>query len=464
MTLNILHIIPQLSGAGPTRSLLATVKYAAKLNLPQQHRVITLESQAYPLALIRAKQAGITVIRQPTSENLNTEIENADIVQVHFWNHPRLYELLNTDLPPRRLLLWLKILGHHPPQIVTPELLKFADIVVPTTPETLNLPVFENYITPVIPGIADFERLNQMTPSPHRSFNVGYIGTTNFSKMHPQYIPIHAGIDIENLQLIVCGGKNPELEQQAEQLGVVDKFQFRGYVENIKAVLAELDVFGYPLCPETYGTSEKSLQEAMYAGIPPVVFPYGGIRNLVQDGETGLVVNSPKAYQQAITYLYHYPQERQRLGQNARQFIQKQFSPEKAVNQLAMIYEQLQNNPKNQRKLGNFSDIPAQKFISTLGTMGGMFTHSYQHENLDLILAADQRIASASTLLAQGEGGVIQYRNYYPNDCFLRFWSGLILSQRGNKQSAIAEWKAALKLGFPHSRIDDYLATALLTT
>lgn len=463
MTLKILHIIEKLSGAGPTRSLLAAAKYAKQLSLPQQHRVITLQSQAYPVALLLAKQAGVSVIRQPTLADIQAEINQADIVQVHFWNSPQLYEFLYADLPPMRLLLWFKILGNYPPQVITQELLNFADWVIPTSPDTLQLPIFRT-IKPIqtIPGIADFERLNSFQTRPHSGFNVGYIGTVNFSKMHPNYIPMHAAIEIPNVQFIVCGGTNEQLQQQAEQLGVAGKFHFKGYVENIKAVLAEVDVFGYPLCQDTYATSEKSLQEAMYVGIPPVVFPHGGVRNLVEDGETGLIVDSEQEYQQAIEYLYRHPEVRQRLGNNARQFMRKQFSPENAVRQFEEIYQQLKERPKRQRQLYDFSlkPSPAQLFIRSLGESAPEFGQSLLADDINDLLAADQVIASASTLLAKGEGGVIQYRNYYPDDCFLRFWSGLILHQEARYAQAIAEWQAAIELGFQHWRIYWYLAQA----
>jgi glycosyltransferase involved in cell wall biosynthesis len=464
VTSKILHIIEKFSGAGPTRSLIACAKYSKQLSLPQQHRVVTLQSQAYPIALVLAKQAGVTVIRQPTLAVLQSEIINADIVQVHFWNSPQLYEFLHSDLPPMRLLLWFKILGNYPPQVITEELLNFADWVIPISPDTLKLPIFQKIITPIttIPGIADFERLKCFKILPHSSFNVGYIGTVNFSKMHSNYIPMHAAIEIPNVQFIICGGINEQLQQQAEQLGVAEKFHFKGYVENIQAVLAELDVFGYPLCKDTYATSEKSLQEAMYAGIPPVVFPHGGITNLVQDGETGLIVNNEQEYQNAIEYLYRHPEVRQRLGNNAQKFIQKQFSPENAVLQFEEIYQQLKKLPKRQRQLHSFDLKPslAQLFIRSLGDSAPQFVQSLLADDIDKLLVADQIIASISPLLAKGEGGVIQYRNYYSDDCFLRFWSGLISHQEKKYAQAIKEWQAAIELGFQHWRVYWYLAQA----
>lgn len=82
---------------------------------------------------------------------------------------------------------------------------------------------------------------------------------------------------------------------------------------------------GYPLCLDTYAASELNLQEAMFAGIPPVVFPHGGIQLLVKHNETGLVVHSNQEYRDAIAYLYNNPSERLRLGANAAEYSKRHF-------------------------------------------------------------------------------------------------------------------------------------------
>ncbi|MBW4576554.1 MAG: glycosyltransferase [Aphanothece sp. CMT-3BRIN-NPC111] len=468
--LKILHIIEKFSGDGPTRSLLAAAKYSVRLGLLQQHRAIALQAKAYPIALLLAKQAGVTVLSQPGLSTIRHEIVNADLVQVHFWNNPIIYELLRLQLPAMRLLLWLHILGNKPPQIITKKLINYSDFVLVTNPYSLKLPVFQNLAdevkekkTDFVYALADFDRLSNLQPRPHNTFNVGYIGTVNFSKMHPRYISMSAQIDIPNLQFIICGGgREKQLQQQAEQLGIVDKFSFQGYVENIKPVLEVLDVFGYPLCEDTFATSEKSLQEAMYAGVPPVVLPYGGVKDLVKDNETGLVVDNELEYKQAIEYLYHHPEERARLGRNAREYARQAFDGEQAVQQLDAVYQQLMQMPKRQREWSSSKEpatvYPAEWFIQSLEDTAPQFHTSMTSQNLQEVLEADREIAASSILLSGGEGGIIQYRNYYPHDGYLRLWSGLVLQQQGKNAEAVSEFTAAIELGGDRCRINWYLA------
>lgn len=466
--LKILHIIDTLSSAGPTRSLIAAAKYATQLGIVQQHRAIVLQFTVYPLALILAKQAGIVVLRQPDREILLQEISQADIVQVHFWNNPQLYDLLRDDLPPMRLLVWLMVLGDMPPQIVTPALVEYADFVLATSPCTLNLPIFETLSTAqqerkidVVYGIADWDRLANLQARAHPTFNVGYIGTVNFAKMHPHYISMSAAIAVPDVRFIVCGGGIQSiLQQQALDLGATEKFEFRGYVENIKTVLETLDVFGYPLCADTYGTSEKSLQEAMYAGIPPVVFPYGGVKDLVKHQHTGLIVATEAEYQQAIEYLYHHPDFRLELGQNAAEYARKVFDGHQATQKLDRIYARMMEFPKRQRswKDSLTQPTPAALFVQTLGTSAPQFHLSMTAIDDNVLLAADTKISESSALLTGGEGGIIHYRNSYPQDGYLRLWSGLVLQHQCKYAAAAIEFAAAIERGVTRWHVHWYLA------
>lgn len=461
--IKILHILDKLSSAGPTRSLIACAKYALEQNIIQHHTIITLQSEVYPLTLIQAKQAGIKVIRKPDRETLIEEIEKADIVQVHFWNNPEIYEFLRLKLPPMRLLLWFKIIGLRPPQIITQDLVNYSDFALTTSSYSLELPVFQNnrHKADVVYGIADWDRLSNLQPQPHDTFNIGYIGTVNFAKMHPNYISMSASISIPNVKFIVCGGGiEKQLQNEVEQLGIGNKFEFRGYVEKIKPVLEILDVFGYPLCEDTYAAAEKSLQEAMYAGIPPVVFPYGGVKCLVQHNKTGLIVHSELEYQQAIEYLYHHPEERLRLGKNARNYALKYFNSQYWTKKLNSIYEKIMQSPKKKRLWQDsvkFAQTPAELFIQSLGESAPQFKISMSGVNTEELLTADQKIAQSSVLLSGGEGGIFQYRNYYPDDPYLRLWSGLVLQHQNRHSSAVSEFTNAIELGCNDSRVYEYL-------
>ena len=69
-----------------------------------------------------------------------------------------------------------------------------------------------------------------------------------------------------------------------------------GHAEDLREAFAEVDIFGYPLAPDTYATSEKTIQEAMWVGIPPVVLSGTGAAELVEHEHTGLVCDGEDDY------------------------------------------------------------------------------------------------------------------------------------------------------------------------
>src|SRR5919199_2820742 len=455
--IKILHIMQWVCLGGATRAMIATAKYSSQLG-SFEHRVISLQT-AVPAASEMAKEAGMTVVDAPDQGTIEREIEHADIVHVHYWNHPQMNEFLRLELPAMRLLMWFHVAGDKPPQIITKELVNYSDFAIPCNPYSYELPVFQNLLTEVrlkkigmVYDAAEFDRVSDLQPKPHDTFNVGYIGSVSFGKMHTNYVPMSAAVNIPNVQFIVCGrGIENYLRQQAQQLGAAERFEFRGYVEDIKSVIEILDVYGYPLCEDTYAAAELNLQEAMYAGVPPVVFSYGGVKRLVIDNYTGLVVQSELEYKQAIEYLYHHPEERTRLSRNAREYAQQIFGAENAAKRLNPIYDRLMELPKREREWGMLSSVSlldqpvslqdltgepeelsgAQAFIQSLGDTAPQFTVSLTSPSIEELFEADRQIAASSTLLAMGEGGLLQYQTYYPNDGYLRLWSGLVKQRRG---------------------------------
>ncbi|MEC4985093.1 MAG: glycosyltransferase family 4 protein [Oscillatoria sp. PMC 1068.18] len=450
-----LHLIQSLSRGGASRALITLAK---SLTQGYCHQIISLD-RADPRIVALAAQSEITTLIQPDPEQLQQAIESADLIQIHFWNNPEIYDLLRLSLPPLRLGFWLHIAGDTPPQVITPALLSLGDLVVATSPYTTKLTVFQSAPkTAMIYSVTDKERLKHLEKQPHDTFNVGYIGTANPVKMHPRYLEMSAEIEIPNLKLIVCGGESDcqTLAKTAQKLGIRSKFDFRGYVEDIASVIAELDVFGYPLCPENYSTVELVLQEVMLAGIPPVIFAFGGAQDTVIHKETGLVVETEAEYQAAIAYLYTYPQERHRFGRNARKYAQETFKQETLAQEFDSVYRSLLAQPKRE-----FIPLPtvasgAEALIQSLGETAPQFEVSLKSANLQQLWVADEKIAKSPPILSGG--GILSYQSYYPQDSYLKFWSGLVWQQQGQNVRAIAMYKKAIQLGFNHWRIHWYTA------
>ena len=120
-------------------------------------------------------------------------------------------------------------------------------------------------------------RLDDFTPRNHDDISIGYIGIVNDTKMHPRFAEMSAPFVC--LTLVLWFAAEAAARQSCvaavEVLGMGARVEIRGTVNDIRVQLEEFDIFGYPLAEDTYATSEKALQEAMWVGVPPVVFAPG---------------------------------------------------------------------------------------------------------------------------------------------------------------------------------------------
>ncbi len=404
---------------------------------------------------------------------IHNHCRNSDIVQLQWWNHPQLDDFLRAGFPDSRLVAWCHVAGDREPHLITRQLLEYCDFVMACSPHTYNCPAIQSLPieirlqkTGMAYGAADFARLADMQFTEHNGFQVGYIGTVDFIKMHRDYVAINAIIRIPEVRFVVCGQGSASnvIQKQAEALGMAARFDLRGFVEDIRPVLSTLDVYGYPLCEDTYAASEINLQEVMFAGVPPVVFPHGGIKELVVNEFTGLVVRHPLEYRDAIEYLYHQPDERKRIGQNASLYARQIFSAERAAHHFNQAYERILKAAKREHI---WSMDPAVSTISSEWRGALIFLENVQNssdylcslhsQDTDELLACEERISRGSDLMLNS---IAHYKDFYAKDPFLRLWYALLLINTGRLAQAIDELVSVNQLGLQHWRVLWYISQA----
>jgi glycosyltransferase involved in cell wall biosynthesis len=456
----IAHVIPQLSLGGAGRALISLAKHSHHSG-SYNHSILSLQ-QPDQQATNLAKSVGAEVLT-PQKNRLFATLERADIVQFHFWNTPELHSLLNADLPAMRSLVWLHVNGEHPPHHVTPNICEIADVLIATDTSTLkNSSLGKGRIEFILPS-ADADRLSTYERVDHSTFNIGYIGTLSFSKMHRDFVAMHAEIDIPSARVMIFGKGPAEaiLKRQVKQLGCDNRFEFRGHIENISEALSTIDVFGYPLSSDNYSTGELVLQESMQAGIPAVILPYGGAANRVIHGETGIIAQDRRSYVNAIEFLFRNPDERTRLGANARDYARRQFDAKTMAKEFNGIYGELMRKPKHfplRRENSTAENTDgALLFLSSLGEIGADFRATLDRQGSQIAVAAEEKIAGLSESLFET---LVKYRNYFPNDPSLRFWAGLMLRFLGRPAMAATELNQSIKLGTDHWRVYWHLSHA----
>jgi glycosyltransferase involved in cell wall biosynthesis len=179
-------------------------------------------------------------------------------------------------------------------------------------------------------------------PTQRTHFTIGYLG-----RLEP-----HKGIDdllhaaalllpsLPNLHLEISGN-GPErhsLETLAHQLGIADHVHFLGRVPNAADFLRQLDIFVLPSRFEAFGLVAA---EAMVVGTAVIVSNAGGLPEVVNNGQTGLVVpqDHRPALAKAIAQLAKNPAQRHQLAQAGQYRATTCFSAERMAQETVQLYQ-----------------------------------------------------------------------------------------------------------------------------
>ena len=135
------------------------------------------------------------------------------------------------------------------------------------------------------------------------------------------------------------GGKNrARIESLVSELGLAGRVHLLGRREDVAEVLSCLDVFVSPSRAEGFGLA---IVEAMAAGAPVVATATDGAREVIADGESGLLVPSrdPAALASAVLRLLRDEGLRSRLAEAAGLRARERWSLERMVAETERVYE-----------------------------------------------------------------------------------------------------------------------------
>ena len=146
-------------------------------------------------------------------------------------------------------------------------------------------------------------------------------------------------------RLVVAGDgpARPELEAQAQALGVADAVEFPGWVapERVSELMNSATLVVMPSrWDEPFGLVAV---EAALMARPVVASRVGGLAEAVADGETGLLVDKedPAALARAVAHLLEDPGKAERMGQAARRRARELFGFERQVDAYDGLYQRL---------------------------------------------------------------------------------------------------------------------------
>ena len=139
-----------------------------------------------------------------------------------------------------------------------------------------------------------------------------------------------------------CPGARSHVQYLADEFPseIRDNVQFLGRLpdNDVQAWLQRATLFVAPSLYESFGLV---FLEAMRYGTPVIGTRVGGIPEVVEDGESGVLVppESPESLAAAILDLLGDPTRRALLGENGRKRFQAQFSVNRMAEQMITIYQ-----------------------------------------------------------------------------------------------------------------------------
>ena len=150
------------------------------------------------------------------------------------------------------------------------------------------------------------------------------------------YEVIKSNQDVK-LVLVGDGECKDIIQKEVSRYRIADKIYFAGNVSNVEDYLAIADIF---VMTSDYEGLPLSVIEAMAAGVPVISTKAGGVVELIQNQENGILVDvgDDKGIVEAIKELCNDSQKRKKMGKQARNSVAK-YSVENMIRQYEDLYE-----------------------------------------------------------------------------------------------------------------------------
>lgn len=425
--MKVVHITAHLGG-GVGRVLSGIANFRKTQNVPIHETFICLEHPENKQFVNILRRNGVEIAIQPDRQATDRLVSSADIVQIEWWHHPLLAGwLCKQENFTARLIVWSHISGLHYPAIPQsflslPHIFLFSTPVSKAIPQlAVKIQAMDPKKTSVVHSSGGFDNF----PVVHRDFfprqlRYGYIGTYNFAKLHPDILQFVRAVKDPRFTVDFYGDKhsNPKLITLVHETGLEKKISLHGYTQNPGEILKNLDVFVYILNPLHYGTTENALLEAMASGVIPIVMNNPIESSIVQNERTGIIVDSPKSFAEAITSLNNDIQKRRELSVNCSREIRRSFALSKTERDLREHYYSILDDQKRHFQFQDvFGRTPHEWFLSCLGGVEDLFLSTDHVDEIRL-----KRLAH-HFLYEKSKSSAYHFFRYYPDSSVLREWT-----------------------------------------
>ena len=144
------------------------------------------------------------------------------------------------------------------------------------------------------------------------------------------------------LTMAGVGELTGKLKSMVQEYRLENRVKFAGYIDNarVPSVLAEHDIMVMPSLAESFGVAAL---EAAASGLPVIASSVGGIPEVVENGETGILVRpgDPENLAEAIMKLAADVELRKRMGEAGKEMVGRKYRLQASIDQMVQLYERL---------------------------------------------------------------------------------------------------------------------------
>jgi len=427
---NILHIVAHLGG-GVGKAISNLVISSVEQGNIYKHTIICLEENQKKYYCNKIVDSGAILINTNNISVIKKLIDQCDILQVEWWNHPFLLKILSSiNSINCRLIIWCHTSGIYN-SIIPDALINICQKVVFTSScsfKAKNITFFSNKLEKelfqvISSGTGIEKNINiPFIKINDKKIRSCYVGTLNFSKLNPRFVEYLSKIEDTNFKIDLYGDvvNKEHLINQCIDLNRKDMLVFNGFKENIISELVNHNLFIYLLNERHYGTAENALLEAMSLGIAPIVLNNPAESSIIQHNKTGFIVENGNDFKEQYRVLLNNQDLKFEIGYNASEFIKKEYTVKKIYNEFVDLYNDIiKNNKVIINFVEVFGDEPYKWFLSV-------------QEPLDIFLENDINEINAkkhlNEILDLSKGSIMHYYKYFPFDNNIINWKNKIES------------------------------------
>jgi len=302
------------------RFLLNQVRMAREVRRRDEDILLFFGATSYLLPIVVARLSGKRVILEPRG--------NVPESLYRVWRERVPYPVARGLVLPLQML---ERMGYR---------LSYAVVALsPAMADDLRLRRYEHKLFEHGARPVDTERFSPGVPMADRERRIGYLGRLDEEKGVDVLIEVVKELPPEvTFVFIGDGALRPRLEAELAERIESGSVELTGWVEHeeVPALLGELCLL--VMTSRTEGVPTTAL-EAMACGTPVCATPVGGIPDVVEDWETGRLLDaeSPAAMADQITAVLDDDEQLASMSETARTFVTERYSFEAVVDRYSEI-------------------------------------------------------------------------------------------------------------------------------